>query len=87
MEIDGDYLVAALTDVKDDGYSSVEQVAPQIRETLLTEEKAKYIEQQMAGTSLEAVAAAVGEEVKDVEDIEYNGFFIADVGVETALLG
>ena len=41
----------------------------------------------MAGTGLEAFAASVGEEVKDVEDIEYNGFFIADVGVEPALLG
>jgi peptidyl-prolyl cis-trans isomerase D len=87
MEMDGDYLVAALTDVKEDGFSTVEQVSAQIRTTLLNEAKGEMIAAEMTGDSLDAIATAAGTEVKDATGVQYSGFYIPELGVEPALIG
>lgn len=87
MEIDGDYLVAALVDVKEEGYSPVEQVAGQIRATLVNEAKGEMIAAGMVGDSLDAIATANGTEVKNLTGVQYNAFYIPEVGVEPTLIG
>ncbi len=87
MEIDGDYLVAALTDVKEEGYSPVDQVSAQIRTTLANEAKGDMIAAEMTGTSLDAIAEANGLEIKTAAGVQYSAFYIPEVGVEPALLG
>ncbi len=87
MEIDGDYLVAALTDVKEEGYSPLDQVASQIRTTLTNEAKGELIAAGMTGTSLDAIAESNGAEIKDIAGVQFNSFYIPEVGVEPALIG
>lgn len=87
MEVGGDYLVAALTDVRDARYSPVSQVTPQIRETLRNEAKARIIAEQMQGDSIEAIAAAIDAEVQTAEGVNFNAFYLPEFGVEPTLIG
>ncbi len=87
MEIDGDYLVAALTDAKEEGYTPVEQVSAQIRTTLANEAKGDIISAGMTGASLDAIAEANSAEVQAVNDIQFSAFYIPEVGVELSLTG
>lgn len=87
MDIDGDYFVAALVDVKEDGYTVLDQVSDQITQTLRNKEKARMIETQMAGSSIDQVASAAGVEIKDVTAMEWSAFYIPEFGVEPKLIG
>ncbi|MBP9546717.1 MAG: peptidylprolyl isomerase, partial [Tidjanibacter sp.] len=87
MDIDGDYYVAALVDVKEEGYAPLAQVSAQITKTLLNREKARIIEKEMAGGTLEEAARAADVEVESVSGVKWSAFYIPEVGVEPQLIG
>lgn len=87
MGIGGDYFVAALTDVREEGYASVEQVKAQIVQTLRNEEKARMIAAEMTGNSIAEVAAAIDGQAKEINDIQWSAFYIPEFGVEPQLIG
>ena len=76
MDIDGDYYVAALVDVKEEGYAPLAQVSAQITKTLLNREKARIIEKEMAGGTLEEAARAADVEVESVSGVKWSAFYI-----------
>lgn len=87
MDIDGNYYVAALTGVREKGYATVEQATADITKTLMNQEKARILAAEMTGATLEEVAAATGEQIRKAENVEWNAFYIPEIGVEPQLVG
>lgn len=87
IDIDGDYFVAALVDVKEDGFAPLEQVSDQIAQVLRNEEKGRMISEKMSGQTLEQVASAVGAEIKEVPGVQWTAFYMPEFGVEPKLIG
>ncbi len=87
MDVDGDYYVAALTDVRHAGFAPLASVSAQIEQQLRNEAKASLIAESMTGSTIEEVAAAAGEEIQDVEALQWGAFYIPGIGVEPKLIG
>lgn len=88
MEADGNYLVAALTDSREAGFVSVEDAAAQIAVELRQEKKADMLAEKMTGAaSLDALAQSLSAEVGEATGINFNSFFIPEVGADPALVG
>lgn len=87
MEVDGSYVVAALSAVNHAGYVPVEEAAPAIRAELRNRAKADMIAQEMSGKTLQEYAALSGLEVKEAKGIDAAGFFVPSVGMELKLIG
>ena len=82
-----DYVIATLTDVNDDRYAPVEQVAQQIRAQLLRDKKYDYIVWQLSGTTLEEQAASLGSEPEAFEGVSYGSYYVNGAGLEPRLVG
>lgn len=87
LEVGGDYVVAALTEVREPGVASIEQTASDIRQVLRFEKKGDMIAEKMQGSTLEQIASAVGGEVKSADSLQFNTFYIDGIGMEPKLLG
>lgn len=87
MEIDGNYVVAALTEVREDGIAPKDQVAQDIKSILIQKKKGEILADKMAGESLDAVASKLGVEIASVEDLQFGSFYVEGVGVEQKLIG
>ncbi len=83
----GDYIIAALTEVRHQGIAPVAEVASPIRAILTQQAKAKVIAAKMTGASLDEVATATGAEVGSITDLQQSAFYIDGVGVEQQLIG
>lgn len=81
------YVVATLTGITDSEYRSVNEVAAQIKSTLLRDKKFEMIAAKMAGATIEEVAAAAESEVKTFENVKYDAYYIPGIGVEPRVLG
>ncbi len=88
IEVNGNYIVAAITGVTEDGIAPVQAVSNQIASTLRFEKKGEMIAKEMEGAaSVAEMASKLATEVKEASDIEFNSFFVAGVGVEPKLIG
>ena len=87
-EVDGNYVVALLTGVSEDGIAPLTAVSQNIATILRQQIKGKMLSDSLSGgTSLQAVATKVGAEVKEAGDVDFNSFYVNGVGVEPALIG
>ncbi|MFQ8804783.1 MAG: peptidyl-prolyl cis-trans isomerase [Alistipes indistinctus] len=87
-EVDGNYVVALLTGVSEDGIAPLTAVSQNIATILRQQIKGKMLSDSLSGgTSLQAVATKVGAEVKKAGDVDFNSFYVNGVGVEPALIG
>lgn len=88
VEVDGNYVVAALDAATEDGYTPIDQVSQQIAEVIRHDKKGQMLSDSLSGgTSLAEMASRTGAEIKQASGIEFNGFYIEGVGVEPALIG
>lgn len=88
MEIDGDFVVATVKTIREEGYMLVKEVAARIAQELRNEEKAAWVAEQVAGlTTIEEVAEKLGVEVTTAEEVYGNANNIAGVGPDMALVG
>lgn len=88
MEIDGDYVVATVKTIREEGYMPIKEVAARIAQELRNEAKAAYVAEQVAGlTTIEEVAEKLGVEVVSVEELYGNANNITGVGPDMALVG
>jgi len=87
MELDGDYVIAAVTKVNKEGYPAVEEVTPDIRTILVKEAKGKILADEMRGESLQAIAANTGLAIQSATDIDPNSFYAAPVGMDLKFIG
>lgn len=88
MDVNGDYLVAALDKATDDGYAPITQVSSEIAQQLRIEKKGLLVADSLAsGSSLAEVAGRLGAEIKQAQGIEFNNFYIEGLGAEPAIIG
>jgi peptidyl-prolyl cis-trans isomerase D len=83
MMIDNDYIIAALTDIKERGVPTLENVYEKMKAEAIKEKKAeKYMEMMKQGTLAE-IANAVGSTVKTSADLTLKATNIPGSGVNT----
>ncbi len=87
MEFGDSYLVASLSKITEDGVAPVEDVASQIRSTLVQEKKAQEAAKRLTGGSVDAVAAKLGVEVIEGSDINFNTYIAPEVGFDPTFAG
>lgn len=88
MEVDGNYVIAALDAATEDGHTPIKQISQQIAEVIRHEKKGRMLADSLSGgTSLTEMASRTGAEIKQAAGIEFNGFYIEGVGVEPTLIG
>lgn len=87
FEIGSEFIVGVVTDVRQKGILPLEMVEDQVRQAVLNEKKAELIKSKMTGTSVEAVASAIGGSVQPAQDVAFSAFSIPGLGNEQKLLG
>ena len=86
------FVIAVLTEVKEKGIAPYEQALDLVKGKVITAKKAQiFIEKinaKMSGaTTIDALATALGTQVKNAEGVNFNSSFVANLGVEPALVG
>lgn len=85
--VDGDYVIAVLTQIDDNDRAPLEKVSAQIRSQVLRDKKYDYIVKELSGSTLEEQAASLGSEVADFEGVSFASYFVNGPGVEPRLVG
>ena len=86
FEVDNNFVVAAITAVREDGYAPVKQVAAEISAEVLREKKAAAIAEEMTGAeNLAALAERLNLSVQTVDNVNFSSFYLPGVGVEPTL--
>lgn len=87
IEVDGNYVVMALAEVAEEPIAPLSSISKDIASLLRQDKKGAMLAEKLAGSSLPEVASKLGVEVKQVTDIDFNSFYVQNVGVEPALIG
>jgi peptidyl-prolyl cis-trans isomerase D len=87
FDIDGDYFVAVITDAKETGYTDIRDAAQTIAPRLRTDKKAATLTAQMAGRTLDEIAAMEGAKSGEVTALRVGAFYDPTLGVEPAVIG
>ena len=88
FECGDQFVVAALTEVNDSEYRSMESVRAELVIAATNNKKADYIANQLNGiTTLEEAATLLGAEVKTAESISLSSYRLGAAGVEPAVIG
>ena len=92
FELENIFVVAYLTDVKEEGVAPLDQVKTDVEFNVRNEKKAveliQSMENSMAGiSSIEDLAEILNTRVEDVSGINFNSFSIPGAGIEPALIG
>ncbi len=87
FKVDGNYVVAVLTEIDDNEFKPLSEVASQVRTAILRDKKYAQIVEEMSGATIEEVAASFGEEVADFDGVTFGSYYINGVGVEPRLVG
>ena len=82
------FVVAALTEVKDGEYRPLEDVRAELIITATNNKKGEYIKNQLKDvTTLEAAAELFDTEVKSAENISLASYRLGAAGIEPAVIG
>lgn len=88
LEIDGNYILAIISQVKEDGIAPFEQVKEAVRTAVIKEKKFEQIAKKVAGaTSIAEVASKEGVEVVKIDSIKMSDFYINGLGIEQRFIG
>ena len=85
--VDRNYVVAIVTEQRDEQYATMQQAYNEIYPMVLNEKKFDYLKSQLAGKSIEEAAAALGVEVGSFENVTANGFYIDGIGIAPRTIG
>lgn len=92
FEVDDQYIVAALTEVKEDGYADFETVRPEIELAVLKQKKGEAIVDSMMddfnnSSDLESFADAQGLEINEASQVQFSNTFVTGLGLEPLIVG
>lgn len=92
FELGEKFVVAALVNVREDGYASLEDVEAQVRLEVLKEKKGEYLAEKIQeamgdNNDLEEIAEALNVEVNEAPNISFNSFSIPKAGIEPSVVG
>jgi len=86
LEISGNFVVAALKEMRKDGYAPVKQVSAEIAAEVLREKKVEVAAAEMKGaTNLNDLAQQLNTTVNEVDNVNFASFYLLNVGVEPKL--
>ena len=85
--VDRNYVVAIVTEQRNEQYATMQQVYNEIYPMVLNEKKFDYLKSQLAGKSIEEAAEALGVEVGSFENVTANGFYIDGIGIAPRTIG
>jgi peptidyl-prolyl cis-trans isomerase D len=86
------YIVAALTEVKDDGYSDFESVRTEVELAVRKQKKGEVIAAAMeegleGATDIAAFAAAQNLELQEASQVKFANTFVSGIGLEPFIVG
>ncbi len=92
LEINDQYIVAALTDVNNDGYKTVSEVSSRIKSELVKDKKAEKIiaeidEKKAGSETLSSIAQKMSASIKSANGINFQSYQVTGAGYEPALVG
>jgi peptidyl-prolyl cis-trans isomerase D len=92
FELGDNFVIAALTQVTEEGVAPLEDVKPRVELAVTKEKKAGILNQRAQAalnenSDLTAVASTLDTEVKSANAINFNSFSIPGVGLEPAVIG
>ena len=88
FECGNQFVVAALTEINDGEYRTLNEVRAELQMQALADKKADYIINQLNGvTTLEAAAELFDAEVQSAEGISLASYRLGAAGVEPAVIG
>lgn len=92
FELENVFVVAYLTDVKEEGVAPFDQVKTDVEFNVRNEKKAVELIQTLENTmteisSIEDLAETLNTRVEEVSGINFNSFSIPGAGIEPALIG
>lgn len=88
MEIDGDYVIAALASSRESGYASVDQVTPEIKNELRREKKAEILADKMNNApSLESLVSELNAQVQEAADVTFESYYVPGLASDLAPIG
>ena len=88
FECGDQFVVAALTEVNDGKYRSIDAVRAELVITATNNKKAEYITNQLKGiNTLEAAAELFDTEIKSAEGVSLSSYRLGSAGVEPAVVG
>ena len=85
--VDRNYVVAIVTEQRNEQYATMQQVYNEIYPMVLNEKKFDYLKSQLDGKSIEEAAEALGGEVGSFENVTANGFYIDGIGIAPRTIG
>lgn len=88
MEIDGDYVVASVSNIRKEGYMPLSEVKNRVLNTLRNEAKAAWVAEQVEGlATIDEVAEKLNGKVVEVEALLGNANNVVGVGPDMKLVG
>jgi len=92
FELDDKFVVAYLTDVKEEGIATFEQVKEDVKLNAVKKKKAesliKTLNEKMAGVNtLDDLAGKIKTNVQEATDINFNSFSVPGAGIEPDVIG
>jgi peptidyl-prolyl cis-trans isomerase D len=92
FELGDNFVIAALANVTEEGFSSFESVKPRVELAVLKEKKSKMLAERIntaaqGKSDMKEIAYSLGAEVKTASNITFATSMIPDVGMEPPLIG
>nr|MDA3822796.1 peptidylprolyl isomerase [Bacteroidales bacterium] len=92
FEVDDQYIVAAITEVKEDGHSDFESVRNEVELAVTKQKKAEVIiaamKSDLAGASdLASFASAQGLQVNEAAQVQFANTYVSGIGLEPFIVG
>lgn len=92
FELDDNFVIAALTKVRQEGYQPIEEATVEIREILVREKKGEILASRLRelkeeGNDLESIAGLLNSEVNQAANILFSSFSVPGAGIESKLIG
>lgn len=89
FECNQQFIVAVVTDKNEKGYRPLNKVSDQLKAEIIKDKKAELMIKQLAskGSNLNAIAASIGQEVKQAPMVNFAGYQFGVAGYEPAVIG
>ncbi len=87
LDVDKDHVIAIVTNIDDEKYTSFEQAESQIRNMVIRDKKFDYIVKELSGNTIDEKAASWKSEVGTFENATYASYYLPNLGFEPRVIG
>ncbi|MDR2936628.1 MAG: SurA N-terminal domain-containing protein [Rikenellaceae bacterium] len=88
LEIDNNYVVAALVSERKDGFATLKQATNEIIPAVRNEKKAEMLAAKMTGaSSIDELSQQLGAPVSEIAELNFNTYFIPEIGIDPVVVG